>query len=202
MPLLQRLPAFALNGIAVALGIGLIQLLVTALAGHHAAQLVLSGAVCASLADVPNTVPRTRSRVPVAGLLGVLAAATVAWLHPHPVALGLGIAAIAFVAMMTMAWGPRAGAVSFAPILSLVFTMAVPAGTVPPWTLVGWNAAGAAAYCLWSVLAGSVLQRRLRTLSLVQAMRATAGLFAQPATSSSPRPTARWHGATPRCCSR
>jgi len=135
MRLLHRLPAYALNGISVALGIGLIQFLITALAGHHAAQLALSGAVCASLADVPNTPARTRSRVPVAAALSLAAALTVALLDPFPIALGFGIGAIAFVAMMTMAWGPRAGAVSFAPILSLVFTMAVPESSVSAWEL-------------------------------------------------------------------
>lgn len=177
MTLLRRIPAHVLNGIAVALGIGLIQFLITVLAGHHAAQLALSGAVCASLADVPNTLSRTRSRVPVAAVLSVAAALVVALLDPHPVALGFGIGAIAFVAMMTMAWGARAGAVSFAPILALVFTMAVPESTVSPWVLAGWTAVGAAAYVVWSLAAGAVLQRRLRTLSLVQALRAMADLF-------------------------
>ncbi|KQV78326.1 FUSC family membrane protein [Rhizobacter sp. Root1221] len=177
MTLLRRIPAHVLNGIAVALGIGLIQFVITAVAGHHAAQLALSGAVCASLADVPNTLSRTRSRVPVAAVLSVAAALVVALLDPHPVALGFGIGAIAFVAMMTMAWGPRAGAVSFAPILSLVFTMAVPESSVSPWVLAGWTAVGAAAYFVWSLAAGAVLQRRLRTLSLAQALRTMADLF-------------------------
>ena len=34
--------------------------------------------------------------------------------------------AVAFLAMMTLAWGARAGAVSFSPILSMIFSMAVP----------------------------------------------------------------------------
>lgn len=177
MPLLKRLPAYAVNGIAVALGVALIHFLFALVAGPAVAQIALGGAVCASLADVPNTVPRTRSRVPVAALLGVLATLTVALLHPHPIALGFGIAGIAFVAMMTMAWGPRAGAVSFAPILALVFAMAVPVGAVSPWHLAGWTAAGAALYCGWAVIAGAVVQPRLRTLSLVQALRGTAELF-------------------------
>ncbi|MBC7735315.1 MAG: hypothetical protein H7306_26065, partial [Bacteriovorax sp.] len=40
----RRLPAYALNGIEVAIGIGLIQWLFAALFGAHAAQLALSGA--------------------------------------------------------------------------------------------------------------------------------------------------------------
>ena len=63
MPVVHRLPAYLLNGIAVALGISIIQFLVVATAGPQAGALAMSGAVCASLADVPNTVHRTAQRV-------------------------------------------------------------------------------------------------------------------------------------------
>jgi uncharacterized membrane protein YccC len=179
MPLrpLHRLPAFAVNGIGVAVGIGLIQLLIGALAGSHAAQLALSGAVCASLADVPNTPSRTLHRVAAAAALSLAAALVVAVLKPYPIALGVGVAGIAFVAMMTMAWGARAGAVSFAPILSLVFSMAVPKTGDPLIAHVVWNAVGGASYLAWSLIAGMVLQRRYRTLALVSTLRAAGRLL-------------------------
>lgn len=174
---LRRLPAHVLNGMAVAVGIGLIQLLIGTVAGVHAAQLALSGAVCASLADTPNTLSRTWHRVAAAGVLSFAAALAVALLKPHQPWLGLAVAAIAFVAMMTMSWGVRAGAVSFAPILSLVFAMAVPVSAASPWLLAAWNGAGALAYLLWSLLAGAVLARRYRTLALYETLRATADLL-------------------------
>jgi uncharacterized membrane protein YccC len=174
---LRRLPAHLLNGIGVAVGIGLIQLVIGGTAGLHAAQLALSGAVCASLADTPNTVARTLQRVAAAGALAFAAALVVAALKPHPQVLGLAVAAIAFIAMMTMAWGARAGAVSFAPILALVFSMAVPAKAGPPWLLAGWCGAGALCYLLWSLASSAMLQRRYRTLSLLQALQATAELL-------------------------
>jgi|WetSurMetagenome_2_1015567.scaffolds.fasta_scaffold03200_10 uncharacterized membrane protein YccC len=173
----RRLPTYLLNGVGVALGIGLIQLAIGALAGPLAGSLALAGAVCASLADVPNTVPRTLSRVPVAALLGFAAALVVALLKPHPALLGAAVALITFGAMMTMAWGPRAGAVSFAPLLAMVFTMAVPATEIRPVALAGWHAAGGAAYVAWSLLSGALLQRRYRTLVLHDALRATAALI-------------------------
>ncbi len=177
MPIAPRLPAFAINGIAVALGIGLIQVLVGAWAGAHAAQLALSGAVCASLADVPIPAVRTWHRVSAAALLGVLASVIVALLKPHPQALGLGIAAIAFVSMMTMAWGLRAGAVSFAPILSVVFSMASPAGRDALASIAGWHATGACAYLAWSLLCAVALARRYRRLALAEALAATENLL-------------------------
>ena len=79
--------------------------------------------------------------------------------------------------MMTMAWGPRAGPVSFAPILALVFSMAVPAGTHGALALVGWSVAGALAYLGWSVAITALLQRRYRRLALVAALRAAANLL-------------------------
>ncbi|MFP5406992.1 MAG: hypothetical protein ACLGHY_11885, partial [Gammaproteobacteria bacterium] len=59
----HRLPAHIVNGITVAVGIGLVQLLFTSVANSHVAQLASIGALCSSLADLPNTVRRTRHRV-------------------------------------------------------------------------------------------------------------------------------------------
>jgi uncharacterized membrane protein YccC len=173
----RRLPAFVLNGIAVAVGVGLIQLVISALAGSLAAQLALSGSVCASLGDVPNTVTRTFHRVSAAALLGAIAALVVALLRPHPVALGVGVGLIAFGAMMAMAWGARAGPVSFAPILSLVFSMAVPPTGQPLWELAAWNAVGGIAYLLWSLPTTLLLQGRYRVLALSQTLLAAAELL-------------------------
>ncbi|MEO8123258.1 MAG: FUSC family membrane protein, partial [Burkholderiales bacterium] len=177
MKRLLDLPAYALNGFAVAIGIAIIQLVVGALAGSHAAALALGGAVCASLADVPNTVPRTWNRVSVAAVLSVLSAAVTLWLMPTPLLVGVGVALIAFSAMMAMAWGARAGAVAFAPILALIFTMAVPPGSTSLPVLLLWNAVGAASYVVWSLLSGALLQRRYRALALGQALAAAAGLL-------------------------
>ena len=158
-------------------GVGLIQRLFAARFSAHAAQLALSGAVCASLADVPNTGSRTWHRVSAAAVLSGLAALVVALLKSHLIGLGLSVAGIAFVGMMTMAWGLRAAAVSFAPILSPVFSMAVPPSREPWFVLAGWNAPGGAAYLTWSLVAGGVLQQRYRTLALAAALRAAAQLL-------------------------
>ena len=52
-------PAYVLNGIAVGLGIGTIQLLFAVFADRHVAQLAVAGAVYASLADLPVRVERS-----------------------------------------------------------------------------------------------------------------------------------------------
>ena len=173
----RRLPAHALNGLSVALGIACVQAVFALLGGTMAAQLALSGAVCASLADVPNTRTRTAYRVTAAALLSVSAALAVGLLRPYPAALGLALALVAFVASMTLAWGARAGAVSFAPVLSLVFTMALPPGREPLWQAVAWNAAGSAAFIAWSLLTATLLRQRYEALALAQALRAAATLL-------------------------
>ncbi len=177
----KDLPANVINGLAVALGIGCIQLLAAGLFGAHPAQLVLSGAVCTSLADTPNLAWRTGYRVAAAAALSTLAVLAVAFLRADPVALGIGIGLIGGTAMMTLSWGPRAGAVSFAPVLALVFALAVPAPPEAAWRLglqvAAWSALGGVAYVGWAMAAARLLQGRYRALGMGQALDAAAGLL-------------------------
>ena len=175
--LLHRLPAYAVNGISVALGIGAVHLLIGGVAGAAAAQFAGSAAVCTSLSDLPNTVGRTWQRVLAAALLSSATALMVALLAHHPLALGVGVMAVAFGSMMTMAWGLRAGPISFAPILALVFSMAVPRDSYDVLEFFGWNVAGALVYVLWSVLTVRLLQRHYRRLALLAALHGAAGLL-------------------------
>jgi uncharacterized membrane protein YccC len=169
-------PVHVVNGLGVAVGIGLVHLLIGLAFGPKAAQLAIGGAVCASLADLASTVRRNAQRVAGGGAMATVAAFVVALLAPWPAAMGLGIGVVTFLATMTLAWGPRAGPVSFAAVLSLVFSMAVPPGpSVAVRTL--WPAAGALAFLAWSVLATWVLQPRYRTLALASAVGAMARLL-------------------------
>ncbi len=177
---LLALPGYVVNGIAVAVGIGVLQVLLAATLGPTHGALAIGGALCASLSDQPNTVARTWRRLLLAVALSVAAAAVVVALRPHPILLGGGIAAIGFVALMTMAWGTRAGTVSFAPILAIIFTMAVPrqaALALPGWLLPLLTAAGGLGFLAWSMLAGAALQPAYRRSAMRGAMVATAGLF-------------------------
>src|SRR3982751_6544363 len=96
----RLVPAHVVNGIATAIGIGSIQLLASALAGAHAAALVVSGAVCASIADLPNVPSRTWHRVGAAALLSVVAALAVDLLRSSPLALGAVVIVGGFPARM------------------------------------------------------------------------------------------------------
>ncbi|HTP38410.1 MAG TPA: FUSC family membrane protein [Steroidobacteraceae bacterium] len=169
---LLQVPAYLLNGLLVALGAGCVRLAVGALAGPLAGQLALSGALCASLADKPNTLARTWRPVFVAATLSFVAALIDAALKTHPIGLGVGIAVIGFGATLLLAWGQRAGPVSFAPVLALIFSMAVPLGSTPPWNVALWNGVGGLVYLGWAILTCRLMQRRYRTLALADVLQA------------------------------
>lgn len=173
----NRAPAHLVNGASVAIGVALVHTACAVFAGAPVAQIATGGAVCASLADGTGTSHGTWRRVLAAGALGWLASTIVWLLQTHPVALGLAIGAIAFVAMMTMAWGQRAGPISFAPLLAIVFTMSLPPEAQSTLEPIGWDAAGVLGYLLWSRLSTSALQRVYRTRALLDALEATARLF-------------------------
>lgn len=179
MPLrsLARIPGYLVNGVEVALGVALVNVLASLAGGSHAALFAATGAVCASLADVPNTAARIWRRVAIAATLACLASVVIEALSPWPPAQGIAIALIGGGAFMMLAYGPRAAAIAFAPVLAIVFAMAVP---VPEHTVAfafGWNVLGSVVYVLWAVLAVRALEGFYRRDALANATDATARLL-------------------------
>ena len=177
--LLHRLPAYLINGIGVALGIGLVQLLAAFLGGPAAVLAATSGAVYGHLADQPNPVRRGWKRVLAAALLGCGVSALLTFIRSDPLALGIAVGVIGFLSALMLAWGPRAGPLSFVGLIAFVFTMASP----PPADRAAfalhtaWMVAGAAFYLGWSVLVAMALQPRFRTLALAAVLSSTAHLL-------------------------
>jgi uncharacterized membrane protein YccC len=93
--------------------------------------------------------------------------------------MGLTIILLTFCSTMALAWGLRAGPLSFIPVLALIFTLASP----PPVNATalfmhsGWTALGGLFYFSWAVLSSRVLQPRYRTLALAAALHALADLL-------------------------
>ncbi|MGC3983970.1 MAG: FUSC family membrane protein [Pseudorhodoferax sp.] len=195
---LVQLPAYGLNGISTALGVLLVQLLAGALGGMGASLLASGGAIYASLADTPNPPHRTWRRVAMAAAVGLVSSVLVTALRGHSVLLGLLVALLAFGAGMLLAWGPRAGPISFVPVLAIVFTMAGPAPA--SWQVQAehalWTAFGGLVYLGWAVLASRWLQPRYRALALAAVVEGTAALLRSRAAmlSAGPREIA---GALP-----
>lgn len=170
------LPAFLINGICVALGIGLVQLIVGSLVGTVAAFAASAGAIYASLADLPNPPARAWRRVLTGAIAGCAASVLVAALHPFSLILGVAIAVLGVVATLALAWGPRAGPLSFVGVLALVFTMAAPPAPdlAAVFAQAKWTVLGALIYFLWAMTTSTLLQTRYRSLMLADALAATA----------------------------
>src|SRR5947209_7100440 len=77
------LPSYALNGLSVALGIGLVHAVFAAVGGAPAVAAAGAGAICASLGDLPDTQGRNTRRVFGAALAGVLTGLIVTALETH-----------------------------------------------------------------------------------------------------------------------
>ena len=99
-------PAHWWNGLSVALGVMLVQVIVSHAApaelSRVASQLAMACAICASLADLPGSVRRNRNRVLTAGGMTLLAVGLVAVLHPYHLAMGTLVAALAFGSAMLL----------------------------------------------------------------------------------------------------
>ncbi|WP_326533474.1 FUSC family protein [Pseudorhodoferax sp.] len=176
---LVQLPAYGLNGIGVALGVLLVQLLAGLLGGVEASLLASGGAIYASLADTPNPPGRTWRRVALAAGVGLLSSVLITALRGHALVLGVLVAVLAFGGSMLLAWGVRAGPISFVPVLAIVFTMAGPAPG--HWQAQAqhalWTAAGGLVYLGWALAVSRWLQPRYRALALAAVLDATAALL-------------------------
>ena len=182
---LRRIPSHLINGASAAAGIGLVQLLavvvasVAGAAGAAVGAAALAGAVYSSLADTPNPRYRTWRRVLAAGLVGTLTSVVVGALAASPLWLGVAVAVIGALSALALAWGPRAGPLSFVGILAFVFTMAAPPAA--HWQALveraGWTMLGAALYLFWAIVSGAMLQHRYRVLALAEAIESIARLL-------------------------
>ncbi len=172
--LLKRLTAAQLNGLSVTLGVVVIQSSFTAGAGHAVAAAAISGAVCTSLPDLPNPPHRVWARLMPAVVMTGLVTLGVGLCRGSPIAMTLLVAITAFISLMAMAWGLRAGPLSFTSILALVFAMAwgVPESREDAFIHAGWVLAGSLSYAVWARLTSQVMRRRYRDLALAAAMRA------------------------------
>jgi uncharacterized membrane protein YccC len=175
---LRRLPAWGVNGITVTLGLTLVQCSISFVGGAQAAQTAIASAVCASLADVVATTDRVARRVLVASIASIASGTIFLAIRPHGDLLVPAIALIVFAAMLLMAWGPKAGSVSFGAALSLVFAMSLPDSQPLTWERVGWGLAGSAGYWIWAVATARLLQPTWRNFAVASTAESEARLLA------------------------
>lgn len=173
---LQRLPANVINGMSVALGVALVHLSLLPFVGGAALTAVTSGAVYASLPHLVERPERALWRTLAGGAVGTVATLVVKLCLELPLLLHLGIGVLVFLAMMSLAWGQRAGPLSFAAVLAIVLSLAT-ALPLPLWQVALWSLFGSALYAAWAVLSSRVLEDRYRTLAVASALEASAHLL-------------------------
>lgn len=174
---LLRMPAWVVNGLTVASGLMLVQGSILLMAGAHAAQAAIATGVCASLADVVTTTDRVARRVLAAVIASTVCATLFLAVRPCEAIVIPTVVLIVFAAMLLQAWGPKAGTVSFATTMSLVFAMSVPASQGLTFDSAAWGLVGAIGYWIWAVLTAHLLQPTWRRLALASVVQDMAGLL-------------------------
>ena len=147
-------------------------------AGAAAAQAAIATAVCASLADVVTTTGRVARRVLAAVVASTASGTLFLAVRPHAAWLIPAVALIVFATMMIQSWGPKAGTVSFAAALALVFAMSLPASQPLAWDRFAWGLAGSLGYWLWAVATAWLLQPTWRRFALASSAQELARLLA------------------------
>jgi uncharacterized membrane protein YccC len=172
---LRRWEAAHVNGLSVALGVAATHGAVGAVFGDTAGLAAVGGAVCASLTDLPNPPQRVLPRVLPAAFAAAVVTALVGLAEGSLAATVALVAVVGFLSLMTLAWGLRAGPLSFSPVLALVFAMAWDrsVGAASPLEHALWVGLGGVVYAGWARLAAGVLRHRQRALALAAALRAT-----------------------------
>lgn len=174
--LVRRMPAHVLNGATVAVGLGLVQLASAGVGGAEAAQAATIGAVCASLPHLADRAARATRRALAGGLVGTASALLVGALRTYPQALGPTLSLIVFCAALMMAWGQRAGPLSFSPVLAILLSLGQPSDSSALGSA-AWSAGGVAFYAGFAWLSATVLEPRYRTLAVAATLGGTARLF-------------------------
>ena len=176
--IVRHVPAWVVNGVTVTLGLALAQLSIGWAAGAAAAQAAIATAVCASLADVVTTTSRVARRVGVAVIASTIASTLFLAIRPIDALLIPAVALIVLATMLLQSWGPKAGSVSFAAGLSLVFTMSLPVVETLTWQRSAWGLAGSLGYWLWAVATAWLLQPTWRQFALAATAQDMARLLA------------------------
>lgn len=172
----RRLPAYALNGVSVSLGVGLVQLLSSTLVSAAHAQAASTGAVLASLPHLTGRALPTLRRTLSGGLLASLVTWVVMASFGHPWLRALLIGLVSLLALLGMGWGARAAPIVFSVIIGMIFSLAQP-GDSPAWQIALASACGAAGYASWAFANARLLEPRYRTLAVFSSLEAAAALL-------------------------
>jgi hypothetical protein len=172
----RRLPAYALNGWSVSIGVGLVQVLGRALADAAFAQAATIGAVLASLPHLTGRALPTFRRTLAGGLFASFAMLLVLSTAGHLVLRGVAIGLIVFTTLLAMAWGARAAPIVFAVILGVIFSLARPSSADALGVALA-SVTGVALYSCWAFSNAKLLEPRYRSLAVSSCLDAASALL-------------------------
>lgn len=172
----RRLPAYVVNGATVSLGIGLVQVVSARWTSYEHAQAASTGAVLASLPHLTGRALPTLRRTLSGGLLASLAGLVMMMTAGHTFLRALAIALISFLALLGMAWGPRAAPIVFSVIIGLIFSLAQP-NVRAPFSVALAGACGVGLYASFAFVSAKLLEPRYRRLAVFGCLDAAASLL-------------------------
>lgn len=178
------------NGLSVSFCTAVTGLGTAAFFGSTLAVLAATGALCASVVDLPGP-PAIRARLFATAVGGsTLLTVLTILCAGRPIALAAVVAGMSFTTGLISAYGRRALGLGVAAVLALLFGMA-PQGSLP----LAWHAVvflgGGIAYALLALATGIALDDRYRRLFLAEAVRGFSEYVAAKAVLYDPRSPAR-----------
>jgi uncharacterized membrane protein YccC len=119
-----------LNGLTVGMGVGVVTILFSQAFGFANGMAAGTGAICVSLADIPNPLASKFKILPLSWILACISSALIAVTIGHPAFQGLIVLLVSAVAGLLVGYGRWALPVSVLTMLSLVFTLGAPLDTL------------------------------------------------------------------------
>lgn len=176
------------NGVFVSLGMAVVGLGMAFAFGRSVAITAATGALCASVVDLPGPLA-VKARMLALAIAGTTALTVVIiFAAASPWLMALVVAGMSFVSGLISAYGRRAIGLGVAAVLVLLFGMAVPGtGGVPVTVYVLIFAGGGLAYAAFALMAAVLLDDRNRRMFLGEAARAFAGYVAAKSALYDPR---------------
>lgn len=160
------------NGLAVGAGVGLVGTLLGFAFGFTEGMVAGTGAICVSLADLPNPLTSKLKVLPVCWVLSCLSALLIALSVGHPVLQGLIVTLVSAAAGMLVGYGRWALPVSVATMLAQVFTLGTPmADLAEALHHQGLFAAGGFAYMLIAFVITRLTERSNRRIAVAECLR-------------------------------
>lgn len=161
-----------LNGLTVGMGVGAVTILFAQLFGFANGMAAGTGAICVSLADIPNPLASKFKILPLSWILAGLSSALIAVTIGHPGLQGLIVVLVSAVAGLLVGYGRWALPVSVLTMLSLVFTLGAPLDTLgDSFRHEELFAGGGLAYMLVAFAATRLTEASSRRIAVAECLR-------------------------------